>query len=87
MKKYIYLAITNKTATDKLFNRAVRIPSHWNLASILSDPNIYCANVCSSKKEAIALAHAWEDAHIANGMSDYDRNYVTECFDITGRVV
>lgn len=80
--EYTYAAIIRKS-DDKMFAEAVRIPAIFNLASLIrSWDDLDTMMVCKSRKEAIATAHAWEDAFIANGTAwRGDRNWVTSCRD------
>ena len=83
MSKYIYAATIQKADNGKLFAEALRISTSKNLAAIIRDCyNILALNILPTKKDAIELAHKWEDDFLNNGTAYFDRNYVTNCFDL-----
>lgn len=82
-KNYIYSAITMRADNGKLFAEAIRIPANRNLASIIRDlHSIEIMTIMPTRAQAIETAHAWEDSYINNGTAYFDRNYVTNCFDL-----
>lgn len=62
--KYYYIAAQQRTESG-FYAYCIRVTNLDNISERLRD--FYDANVCSSKKEAAALAETWNAQFIANG--------------------
>ena len=62
--KYFYIAVQRQTDTG-LYAYCIRVTNLDNIAERLR--TFYAANVCTTKKQAIEIAEAWNTGFIANG--------------------
>ena len=69
--KYFYIAAQQRTETG-FYAYCIRVTNLDNIAERLR--SFYAANVCSSKKQAIEIAEAWNAQFIANGTHAFLRN-------------
>ena len=69
--KYYYIAAQRRIDSG-FYAYCIRVTNLDNIAERLRE--FYAANVCSSKKEAAALAEAWNAQFIANGTHAFLRN-------------
>ena len=69
--KYFYIAAQQRTESG-FYAYCIRVTNPDNIAERLR--SFYAANVCSSKKQAIEIAEAWNAQFIANGTHAFLRN-------------
>lgn len=76
--KYYYIAAQRRIDSG-FYAYCIRVTNLDNIAERLRD--FYAANVCSSKKEAAALAETWNMQFIANGTHAFMQNAVEDPTD------
>ena len=66
MKKYSWLVVSVKDEWGRW-----AYPHQWhhnnNLTGLCADSKVETVNICDSKKEAIEIAEAWNEAYRKNG--------------------
>lgn len=68
MGKYTWYVFTIKNEDGKFYSFCERISNNNNLVGYAKQA--YAMNACDSKKEAVAIAAAWNEAYTRNGTAN-----------------
>lgn len=66
LEGYIYLLMNYKFPDGTMFATTARVPGYYNLLNYTQYPHVCSINVCS-KKDAEALAKAWNEEYKRQG--------------------
>lgn len=67
LEGFFWMVVGYKFPDGKLFAHAKQVARYHNFLEYLRHPNIITVNVCKTKKDALCLAQAWNDAYRQNG--------------------